>query len=97
MNPTPCNTGDGLPALHTLYPAHRQSVRSNEFKLESEVAEKYCPPQQEFMMLAEPHYEISYPHINSYCVYLTRCTSSAAKSNKINCYVFVKTSNTGDG
>ena len=42
------------------------------------------------MILAEPHYEISYPPINSYCVYLTRCTSAAAKSNKINYYVFVR-------
>jgi hypothetical protein len=71
-------------ALHTLYPAHRQSDRNNEFTLESAATLKYCPPQQEFMILAEPHYEISYPPINSYCVYLTRCTSAAAKSNKIN-------------
>lgn len=42
------------------------------------------------MILAETHYEISYSPINSYCVYLTRCTSAAAKSNKINYYVFVR-------
>jgi len=42
------------------------------------------------MILAKPHYEISYPPINSYCVYLTRCTSAVAKSNKINYYVFVR-------
>lgn len=85
-----CNTVVGLSALHTLYPAHLQSDRNNEFTLESAATEKYCPPQQEFMILAETHYEISYPPINSYCVYLTRCTSAAAKSNKINYYLFVR-------
>jgi hypothetical protein len=82
----------GLSALHTLYLylAHRQSDRNNEFTLESAATLKYCPPQQEFMILAKQHYEISYPPINSYCVYLTRCTSAAAKSNKINYYVFVR-------
>jgi hypothetical protein len=85
-----CTAAVELSALHTLYPAHRQSDRNNESTLESAATLKYCPPQQEFMILAEPRYEISYPPINSYCVYLTRCTSAAAKSNKINYYVFVR-------
>ena len=82
-----CSTGLVLSALPILRPANLQSDRNDEFTRESQAAERHCSPQHEFMMLAETHCEISYPPINSYCVYLTRCTSAPAKSNKINCYV----------